>query len=197
MDHGTEHIPDARSPAFPDVGTILLSREQIAQRVQSLGRELARDLREASSDGRPVVIVAVLTGAMVFTADLIREMPLMMSIGLVTVSSYPGTSVESKGAKIQGELPADLADKHVLIIDDILDSGRTLSLVHRLIAEQRPASLRTCVLLRKVLARRPVEFEAEYVGFDIPDRFVVGYGLDYDDQYRNLPHIAVLEGASA
>jgi len=112
-------------------------------------------------------------------------------LGLVAVSSYPGTSLESKGAMLRSELPRNLAGKHVLIVDDILDSGQTLDVLSRLIAEQKPASLRLCVLLRKP-GKAKVLVKPDYVGFDIPDEFVVGYGLDYDGFYRNLPQIATL-----
>lgn len=137
----------------------------------------------------------ILTGAMVFAADLIREMPMRLSMRLVTVSSYPGATTVSKGAALRGAIPADLGGRHVVVIDDILDSGHTLALVRELVLEQNPASLRLCVLLDKKVARS-VEIRPNYVGFEIPDAFVVGYGLDYDGYYRNLPEIAVLEGSA-
>jgi hypoxanthine phosphoribosyltransferase len=177
---------------------VLISRDRIADRVRELGRQIASDLRaELEGEGAPgsegqVVLVPILTGSIVFVADLIRQIPLMMSLRVVAVSSYPGTAMVSKGAKIRGELPADLAGRHVLIVDDILDSGRTLGLIRSVIAEQRPASLRVCVLLRKEVGRPDQDWEPEYVGFDIPDEFVVGYGLDYDGYYRNYPQIATL-----
>jgi len=182
---------------FRDIQKVLIDRERIAARVRELADEIARDLRaelgdgpEAELDGR-IVLVPVLTGSIVFVADLIRHLPLKISLGLVAVSSYPGTSVESRGAHLRGELPKDLTGKHVLVVDDILDSGGTLDVLGRVIREQRPASLRMCVLLRKPGKAR-VEVKADYVGFDIPDEFVVGYGLDYDGFYRNYPEIATL-----
>ncbi|MCC6428501.1 MAG: hypoxanthine phosphoribosyltransferase [Phycisphaerales bacterium] len=180
---------------FPEIDHILLSREQIAARVRDLGERIAKDInndRLADADAE-VVIIPILTGALVLTADLIRELPLRLSLRVVAVSSYPGASISSKGAKIRGELPQNLAGKHVLIIDDILDSGQTIGLVKELIAEQRPASLRTCVLLRKPETCRMRHVDVEYVGFDIPNEFVVGYGLDYDGFYRNYPQIATLK----
>ena len=141
--------------------------------------------------GEKVVLVSVLTGSIVFVADLIRQLPLKLSLGLVAVSSYPGTSMESKGAMMRSELPRDLAGKHVLVVDDILDSGQTLDVLGKLIWEQKPASLRMCVLLRKP-GKAKVAVKVQYVGFDIPDEFVVGYGLDYDGFYRNYPEIATL-----
>lgn len=182
-----------------DVESVLIDRTQIALRVHDLGRELAKDLqdelkRENDPDGHGrIVFVPILTGALVFTADLIRELTLKLSLRVVAVSSYPGASVESKGAKLAGELPKDLAGKHVVIVDDILDSGQTLGLIDDLIRTQKPASIRICVLLKKPPEVRRREVKAHYVGFDIPNEFVVGYGLDYDGFYRNLPYIGVLK----
>lgn len=180
-----------------DIERILVTREEIAQRVGEMGRELAGDLAarmspEELETGASVVLVPIMTGAVVLVADLMREMPMKMRLGLVAVSSYPGASTESKGAHIAGELPPNLGGKHVVIVDDILDSGQTLALVRSLIAKQQPASLSACVLLEK--QRQHAENAmAEYVGFHIPDEFVVGYGLDYDGQYRNFPEIATLK----
>jgi len=181
-----------------DIEKTLISEAAIAARVDELGARIAADLQEAiggdgaGPDDGKLVIIPILTGAMVFVADLIRHLPLKLSLELVGVSSYPGKSMESKGVSIRHELPSTLAGKHVLVVDDILDSGHTLDVVTRLILEQKPASLRSCVLLRKPgKTRLPVT--PGYVGFDIPDEFVVGYGLDYDGYYRNLPQIATLK----
>ncbi|MCK6478095.1 MAG: hypoxanthine phosphoribosyltransferase [Phycisphaerales bacterium] len=180
---------------FPEIDHILLTREQIAARVREMGERIARDinLELGNNPEGEVVIIPILTGALVLTADLIRELPLRLSLRVVAVSSYPGTSITSKGAKIAGDLPRDLGGKHVLIIDDILDSGQTIGLVKELILQQRPASLRACVLLRKPESARLRPVDVEYVGFDIPNEFVVGYGLDYDGFYRNYPQIATLK----
>lgn len=178
-----------------DLERILFTREQIAQRVRELGRQIAADLDAdgvSRVDGGRVVLIPILTGALVFTADLIRCMPLKLSLRVVAVSSYPGKSMESKGVKLAGELPHDLAGKHVLVVDDILDSGQTLGVVRELVERQKPASVRLCVLLRKPESSRLRHVDVEYVGFDIPEAFVVGYGLDYDGHYRNLPEIATL-----
>jgi hypoxanthine phosphoribosyltransferase len=174
---------------------VLISRDRIAARVAEMGREISRDL---TSDGQtdpagPLVLVPILTGAMVFVADLIRHMPLKLSIRALTASSYPGAATETQGVRLRGDVPTDLAGAHVLIVDDILDSGRTLGLIRRMIAAQRPASLRLAVLLRKRKPRgRDEEVVVDYAGFDIDDEFVVGYGLDFDGFYRNLPDIFVL-----
>lgn len=189
----------AHAPVFPNLERVLIDQAAIAARVGQLGRQIASDLQQelgrdadAALVASQIVLIPILTGSIVFVADLIRQIPMMMSLRVVAVSSYPGTSMVSKGAKIRGELPADLAGRHVLIVDDILDTGRTLGLVRSMIAEQRPASLRVCVLLRKALPRPGQDWEPEYVGFDIPDEFVVGYGLDFDGYYRNYPEIATL-----
>lgn len=183
---------------FPEIDRILIDEARIAARVREMGRQIAGDLQAdvARTGQDQITLIPILTGAVVFVADLIRQMPLKMRLGVVAVSSYPGRTMQSKGAAIRGELPQDLAGKHILIVDDILDSGRTLGLVRRLAAEQRPASLRIAVLLRKEVERAE-DVDVEYVGFDIPDAFVVGYGLDYDGHYRNYPQIAVLKGPEA
>lgn len=181
------------------IARVLITRDQIARRVEELGRRIAADLL-ASGAGAPgveprVVLIPILTGSLVFVADLIRHMPVQMSIRPVTISSYLGASTTSQGATIEGGLPTDLAGRHVLIVDDILDSGRTLGLLRRVIEAQRPASLRIAVLLNKHKPRgRDEHVEVEYSGFHIADEFVVGYGLDYDGLWRNLPDIGVLDG---
>lgn len=182
-----------------DLDRTLLTGDQIASRVVEIGRTLSADLeRQIARDGgeadaSSIVIIPIMTGAMIFTADLIRQMPLKLSLRVVAVSSYPGQSTQSKGAKLAGEIPSDLAGKHVVIVDDILDSGQTLGLVREVVAGRGPASVRIAVLLRKPGQRRVREVHADYIGFEIPDEFVVGYGLDYDGYYRNLPQIATLK----
>jgi hypoxanthine phosphoribosyltransferase len=185
---------------LPEIDRILISRDEINERVSAMGKQLSADLSEAvRADGYDplahpdrVVMVPILTGAMVFASDLIRAMPMKLSLRLVTVSSYPGQSTESKGAAMRSALPPDLADRHVVLIDDILDTGSTLRLVSDLVREQSPASIRTCVLLDKP-DRRTHDVTCDYRGFPIPDEFVVGYGLDFDGFYRNLPDIVALK----
>ncbi len=185
-----------------DVQRILIDRSRIARRVEQLGAQIAQDIRadlerhghlDDNGDAAPdrVILIPILTGSIVFVADLIRHMPMKLSLELVAVSSYPGKSMESKGVSLRSDIPQTLAGKHVLVIDDILDSGQTLLSVKRLVQEQNPASCRLCALLEKTGKKR-VDVNADYVGFQIPDEFVVGYGLDYDGYYRNLPEIAVL-----
>jgi hypoxanthine phosphoribosyltransferase len=180
----------------------LISRDRIAVRIEEMGRQITADLRRGTTapEGEPhLILVPILTGSMVFTADLIRHIPVKMSIKPVTIRSYPGAATTSQGAKVSGDVPTDLEGKHVLVVDDILDSGRTLGLIRRMFQAQRPASLSIAVLLRKdeSTGRREEQVMVEYVGFDIGDEFVIGYGLDYDGYYRNLPDIGVVTPEAA
>lgn len=174
-----------------DIDQVLIPRERIHQRVRELARQITADF--TASDSSPeITIVPVLTGAMIFCGDLIREIPITLRIGLLTVSSYPGRSVSSQGPQVIARQLEDVRDRNVLLLDDILDTGKTLGMVVPLLRQMGAASVRTCVLLRK---DRPAAraFPADYVGFDIPDQFVVGYGLDFDNYYRNLPEIVTLK----
>lgn len=178
------------------IDRVLISRERIAGRTAELGAALTTDLRAAGADaeGQRVVMIPVLTGAMLFVADLVRHVPLKMAIRPLTVSSYPGSATSSQGAHIRGELPTDLAGAHVVLVDDILDSGRTLGLLSRVMQAQNPVSLRLAVLLDKQKpGGRDEDVKVDYAGFQIEDAFVVGYGLDYDGYYRNLPDICILK----
>jgi hypoxanthine phosphoribosyltransferase len=171
-----------------DIDRVLISRQRIARRVRRLARDIVAD---HAADGR-ITIIPVLTGALVFCADLIRHMPLRMRIGLIMVGSYRGASRRPGRPALLAQDVGAVRGRHVLLLDDILDSGNTLKLVRPQIEALGPAGVRTCVLLRKdrPAARR---VHVDYVGFDIPDVFVVGYGLDYDDHYRNLPDIVTLK----
>lgn len=179
---------------------VLLSKDKIAARVREVAAQISEELAEEEARLRasgvtpgPLVLVPVLTGALVFTADLIRAMPVAMSIRPVTLSSYPGTSTSSQGVSVPYALPTDLKGARVLVIDDILDSGRTLGLLRRVFAAQQPQSLRLAVLLDKRKPEgRSEEVAVEHACFEIDDLFVVGYGLDYDGLYRNLPEVCEL-----
>jgi hypoxanthine phosphoribosyltransferase len=173
-----------------DIESVLIGRDAIADRVREMGEQISADLH--ALDDTEIVLVPILTGSIIFVADLIRHLPQKIRISVVTIGSYPGTSVSSKGAQIAGALPEELEGRHVLIVDDILDSGGTIRLLREQIAERHPRSLRTCVLLRKKIPAA-LSTPCEYVGFDIPDEFVVGYGLDYNNYYRNLPDIGTLK----
>ena len=176
-----------------DIDKILISRTEIAQRIAELAAEITRDLDDLRRDGEEeIVLVPILTGGLIFVADLMRELPHKIRLSVVTASSYPVKSTVSKGAQLAGSLPDDLAGKHVLIVDDILDSGSTIRLIREEISKRHPKSVRACVLLRKRIPSA-MQTPCEYVGFDIPDEFVVGYGFDYDNYYRNLPDIGTLK----
>ena len=176
-----------------DLERILIDRTAIAERIAEIGRDIVSDLgADCESDG--IVLVPIMTGSITFIADLMRQLPLRVRIGLMTASSYKGAVVESSGeVHLEGEhLPGSLEGRHVLIVDDILDSGGTIRRVREEIESRNPKSVRTCVLLRKKI-ETAMETPCDYVGFDIENEFVVGYGLDFDDYYRNLPDIGVLK----
>ena len=177
-----------------DIDKVLIDRNRIARRIRELGAEIRRDFDDLSraSGGGDIVLVPVLTGSIIFVADLMRELPNKVRINVITANSYPGRSTQSKGVQLSGALPEELADKHVLIVDDILDSGSTIRHIRQEIAARHPKSVRACVLLRKAIPSA-MQTPCEYVGFDIADEFVVGYGLDYDNYYRNLPDIGTLK----
>ena len=172
-----------------DIERVLISRRPIAARVEQLADQISRQYAPCPEG---LVIVPVLSGAIVFLADLIRHLPLRMRIGLVGFSSYPGPTTEGKNLTCVCPLDKDIEGRHVLVVDDILDTGRTLRRVVADLRRMKPASLRTCVLLRKP-GKTECDFEPDFVGFDIEDVFVVGYGLDYDNQYRNWPDLVVLK----
>jgi hypoxanthine phosphoribosyltransferase len=174
-----------------DLEKILIDRTRISARVKELADAITLDYAQIDVG---VTLVPIMTGAMIFASDLIRQMPIKMKINLMTVSSYPGTSLSTQGSSVIAKQLGDVHGSHVLLLDDILDSGGTLKLVAPMLRELGAASVKTCVLLRKDRpAARAVQ--ADYVGFDIPDEFVVGYGLDYDNHYRNLPEICTLKAS--
>ncbi len=176
-----------------DIDRVLISRQQIEQRISEMAREIIRDHTPTDGSATPeITIVPILTGAMIFCCDLMRHIPIAMKIGLMTVSSYPGTAVRSQGVSVLGKQLGDVRGRHILLVDDILDSGRTIQTVVPIIQELGAASVRTAVLLRKDRPEARLT-HADYVGFDIPDEFVVGYGLDFDDYYRNLPEVVTLK----
>jgi len=171
-----------------DLAEILIPRERIQRRVEELAAEVAAHYQNRTND---LVIVPVLTGSIIFVADLIRHLPFKMRIGLMTVSRYRGATTEGGQPQILRDLSVDIAKRDVLVVDDILDTGNTLRFVRQALEQKNPASLRVCTLLRKP-ARAPKDLHADFVGFDVEDKFVVGYGLDYNDMYRNWPDIGVL-----
>jgi hypoxanthine phosphoribosyltransferase len=175
-----------------DIDRVLISQYQIMARVKELADQITRDHLGPGSATAEITIVPILTGAMIFCGDLIRQLPMKMKIGLMTVSSYPGKSLRTQGSQLLGQQIGDIRGRHVLLVDDILDSGGTINLVMPMLRDLGAASVNACVLLRK---DRPAAqaTRVDYVGFEIPDEFVVGYGLDYNDYYRNLPDIVTLK----
>jgi hypoxanthine phosphoribosyltransferase len=173
------------------LGRILISRDEIAARVGELGEAIGRDYA-----GRSPLLVGVLKGAVVFTADLLRAIPLPSAMDFMAVSSY-GSGTRSSGVvRLTADLSVSIEGRDVIIVEDVIDSGRTISYLRRNLATRHPRSLALCVLLDKV-SRREVDVEVDYVGFAIPDEFVVGYGLDYDGRHRNLAELAVLDPVAA
>jgi hypoxanthine phosphoribosyltransferase len=169
-----------------DVEEVLLTGAQIQARVAELGAQLGADYA-----GRDPVLVSVLKGSIVFLADLVRQMEIPLSIDLMEVSSY-GASTESSGqVRILKDLSMAIDGRDVIVVEDIIDTGLTLNYLLRYLHDKGPASIRICCLLDKP-ARRLADISIDYRGFTIPDRFVIGYGLDYDERYRNLPYIGVL-----
>ena len=170
---------------------ILLSEDEIRVRVAQIAAEVNRDFA-----GRPLTVVGILTGSLVFLADLIRRIEVPLKIGLIQASSYRGETTTAGELRINDALLTDVRGRDLLLLDDILDTGQTLTRIVAHLSAKGAASLRTCVLLRKV-GRQQVPFEPDYTGFSIPDKFVIGYGLDYDDDYRHLPYIGEFEANGA
>lgn len=176
-------------PILPDIDRVLIPRDRIAQRVAELAVDIAGHYQHQEAG---LTLVPILSGSLIFLADLIRQLPMKMKIGLMTVSSYTGASTKGRPAVVLKDLTLDIEGQNVLVIDDILDTGNTLRLVIRELATRCPNTLKSCVLLRKP-AKAPPDLNPDFVGFDIEDAFVVGYGLDYDNHYRNYPDIGILK----
>jgi hypoxanthine phosphoribosyltransferase len=169
-----------------EVAQILITDEQIAKRIAVMTRQIERDFR-----GRDMVIVSLLTGTVMFLADLIRHLELPLRLDFMGVSSY-GAGTESGDLVFTKELRIDVRGRDVLLVDDILDTGKTMTRVIAKLRALKPRRIKTCVLLDKP-ARRVEKIKADYVGFEIPDAFVIGYGLDYAERYRNLPFVGILK----
>lgn len=170
-----------------DIAEVLVDEAAIAAKVRELGARIADDYR-----GKDLVLVSILKGALPFLADLMRQIPIPLALDFMEVSSY-GHQIQSTGiVRILKDLANPIDGRHVLVVEDVLDTGQTLAFVLEHLHSQQPASVRICTLLDKP-ARRIVPIDVEYRGFEIPDKFVVGYGLDYAERYRNLPFIGVLK----
>ncbi len=164
---------------------VLVSKEEIHDICQRLGKEITQDYQ-----GKEIVLICVLRGAIVFLADLMREIEVPCEIDFMSVSSYTGTK-SSGDVKIVKDLEDSIEGKHVIIVEDIIDSGLTLSHLLRLLRSRNPASLRICTCFDKP-SRRKAEVDVDYIGMQIPDEFIIGYGLDFNGQYRNLPEVCIL-----
>ena len=170
-----------------DIQEVLFSQQQLEERVDQIAQEITRDYA-----GKEIVLISVLRGSFVFMADLCRRIDLPCTIDFMSVSSY-GSGTSSTGqVQITKDLSGDISGKHILVVEDILDSGNTLSYLLKLLEQRKPASIRLCTLLDKP-ERRVKPVEVHYSGFTIPDAGVVGYGLDYAEHYRNLPYIGILK----
>lgn len=171
-----------------DVAKILISEQEIQARV----RELGQQINAAYGDGDRLLLVCVLKGAFMFLADLVRQLEVRHEVDFMEISSYGAGTVSSGVVRILLDLEQNVEGRHVLIAEDIIDSGRTLDYITRNLQTRRPASVRVCTLLSKP-SRREIDVPLAFVGFEIPDEFVLGYGLDYAEEYRNLPFIGVLK----
>jgi hypoxanthine phosphoribosyltransferase len=178
-------VTDAR------IGDILVQPDELAHRVRELAGEISRDY-----EGRDLLLIGVLKGAVFFLSDLMRHLEVDCEVDFMAVSSY-GSSTDSSGiVRILKDLDAPIEDRHVLIVEDIVDSGLTLSYLFRMLRARNPKTLEVCALLTKP-ERREVDLPIRYVGFEIPNRFAIGYGLDHAERFRNLPYVAVLAGENA
>lgn len=165
---------------------VLITKEEIEKRTSELAAEISRDYK-----GKKLIMICVLTGAMVFFADLIRKIEIPLEVDTIVASSYGAGMTTSGSVRISKDIKYDISGKSVILVEDIIDTGVTLKTLTQMLATRAPESLKVCSLLDKP-SRRRVDFEGDYVGFKIPDEFVVGYGLDYAEQYRNLPEVCTL-----
>ena len=166
---------------------VLFSEEELAKRVEEIAKEIEKDYQ-----GKEIMLISVLRGSFGFMADLCRRIDLPCVIDFMSVSSYGKGTSSSGQVQITKDLSSDISGKHIIVVEDILDSGNTLSYLLKLLEQRNPASIRLCTLLDKP-DRRVKHVEVHYSGFTIPDAFVVGYGLDYAEEYRNLPYIGILK----
>lgn len=170
-----------------DIGSILYSEEVLAERVKALGRQISEDYK-----GKKLIVVGVMKGANVFVADLIRQLDVDVVLDFIVVSSY-GASTETTGViRLLKDLDENIDSEHVLIVEDIIDSGLTLEYLVSNFNTRHPESIKICTLLNKV-ERRKVDIKVDYIGFQVPDEFIVGYGIDYAERYRNLPYVGILK----
>ena len=171
-----------------DILEVLLTQEQIQERICQLGEELTKEY-----EGKNPIVVGVLKGVVVFYADMIRQIKTHCQMDFMWISSYQGTTT-TDAMVVKRDISADIEGRHVLILEDIFDTGNSLSFVRDHLLSKKPASLKICTLLDKPSRRKPgITLKADYVGFEVPNAFVVGYGLDYNEHYRNLPYVGILK----
>lgn len=170
-----------------DIEKVLYSADDIKKRIKELAAEIEKDYA-----GKEIIMVCLLKGAAPFMADLAREINLVVQYDFMSVSSYGNASSTSGNVKITKDLSSDILGKHVIVVEDIVDTGLTLDYILRILGERQPESLRLCALLDKTECRR-IDVGIDYKGFEVPDEFIVGYGLDYAQKYRNLPYVGVLK----
>lgn len=170
-----------------DIEKILISEDEISQKTKEIGRQISKEYK-----GKEVLVVGILKGSSVFMSDLIREIDLPLQIDYMVVSSY-GTSTQSSGVvRIEKDLQHSIEGKHIIIVEDIVDTGLTLAYIKKILIGRNPGSIKICTLLDKP-ARREKNVHIDYAGFEVPDEFIVGYGIDYAEYYRNLPFIGALK----
>ncbi len=171
----------------PDVKEILFDEKQIADRVAEMAAEVNKDYA-----GEELIVVCVLNGAMPFTCDLMRKLDMPVVLDSIIASSYGSSTVSSGEVKIKKEMKQDVTGRNVLLVDDVFDTGLTMSLLVEFVEKRGAKSVKSCVFLDKK-ARHTVEYVPDYIGYDIPDAFVIGYGLDYNEKYRQLPYVGVIK----
>jgi hypoxanthine phosphoribosyltransferase len=173
-----------------DFSAILIAENAIKKRVKELGEEITAHYRSIGAE--ELVIVTILRGAVIFMSDLVRKIGLPVTIDFMSVSSYGGQAVTSGNVEIKKDISEDIKDKHVLIVEDIIDTGLTMDALKKILSARGPKSLKVCSFLNKP-SRREIALEIDFIGFDVPDEFLVGYGMDYAGSYRGLPYVAILD----
>lgn len=172
---------------YDDSEKVLLSKQEIAKRVKELGKQLSNEYKDKNP-----IIICILKGSCVFFADLIREMDIPLEIEFLAISSYGNSTNSSGEVKVTKDTDKSLENRHVILIEDIIDTGLTLTYLKNMLQRRKPASLKICTLLDKP-ERREADIDADYTGFKIPNKFVIGYGLDFSQKYRNMPDICILK----
>lgn len=170
-----------------DIEKVLFSAEEIEKRIRALGVELTKDY-----EGKELIVVGILKGSNIFTSDLVRKITIPLKLDFMVVSSYGNTTESTGVVRILKDLENSVENKHMLIVEDIVDSGLTLKYLKEMLLTRKPASIKICTLLDKP-ARRTEDVHIDYLGFEVPDEFIVGYGIDYAEMYRNLPYVGVLK----